>query len=429
MQTNCALNTFDFPTENRKLRFADVFAGCGGLSLGLMQAGWEGCFAVEKDQNAFQTLENNLLNPSARLRFNWPEWLGKEAISIDSFLEKYRADLEQISGEIDMLVGGPPCQGFSTAGRRNPLDPRNQLVKSYLELVHILKPRVVLIENVKGITADFASEDAEDGRLNYANWIKTDLENEYIVSSKMIDTSSFGVPQRRNRFFIIGFLKNCSLSSIDPFKAIESDRLSFLRQKGISTVPVSAQMAISDLEIRRNGTIPSRDTAGFEDISYKGPLNSYQRIMNHDYKGIPSDTRLARHKPDIVARFKKIINLCHDEGRLNVSLSPEQRASFGLKKRAIRVLDPDSPSPTITSMPDDLIHYAEPRAMTVRENARLQSFPDWFAFQGKYTTGGKRRQKEVPRFTQVANAVPPLVAESIGASIKNILQEESSPNN
>src|SRR6201986_2192813 len=81
---------------------------------------------------------------------------------------------------------------------------------------------------------------------------------------------------------------------------------------------------------------------------------------------------------------------------------------------ATRVLDPDRPSPTITSMPDDLLHYGEPRILTVRENARLQSFPDWFAFKGKYTTGGHLRRREVPRFTQVANAVPPLVARAIG---------------
>ncbi len=428
MQTNQANNILDLPIHDKKLRFADVFAGCGGLSLGLMQAGWEGCFAVEKDQNAFQTLKRNLMHPSAKLRFKWPDWLSEEAIGIGSFLEKYRANLENISGEIDMLVGGPPCQGFSAAGRRNPSDPRNQLVRLYLELVYILKPKVVLIENVRGITADFVSTEVDSDQINYANWIKSELERKYIVSSRVLDTSDFGVPQRRSRYFILGFLKGSTLSGVDPFKAIENDRLLFLRQKGIPVVPVSAQMAISDLELRRNGKIPSRDTTGFEDISYNGPLNSFQKIMNLDHVGVPSDTRLARHSPEIVARFSRIIKLCQAEGRLNVSLSPEQRASFGLKKRAIRVLDPDSPSPTITSMPDDLIHYSEPRAMTVRENARLQSFPDWFVFRGNYTTGGKRRQKEVPRFTQVANAVPPLVAESIGLSIQKILQEEALPN-
>ena len=87
------------------------------------------------------------------------------------------------------------------------------------------------------------------------------------------------------------------------------------------------------------------------------------------------------------------------------------------------MLDPDRPSPTITSMPDDLIHYSEPRTLTVRENARLQSFPDWYAFQGKYTTGGHLRKKEVPRFTQVANAVPPLVARAIGEMLAALMAD------
>jgi DNA (cytosine-5)-methyltransferase 1 len=136
---------------------------------------------------------------------------------------------------------------------------------------------------------------------------------------------------------------------------------------------------------------------------------------------VPSDLRLARHCELIEARFKKIIKICQDEGRLNTSVGEKINARFGLKKTALRVLDPAHPSPTITSMPDDLLHYAEPRTLTVRENARLQSFPDWFAFKGKYTTGGHLRRVEVPRFTQVANAVPPLVARAIGEFLVEVL--------
>ena len=141
-------------------------------------------------------------------------------------------------------------------------------------------------------------------------------------------------------------------------------------------------------------------------------------------KGVtPSDLRLARHAKNIAQRFQEIIHISHAEGRLNTSISNEVRERFGLKKRALRVLDPDRPSPTITSMPDDLLHYSEPRTLTVRENARLQSFPDWYSFQGKYTTGGHLRKKEVPRFTQVANAVPPLVARAIGEMLVALMAE------
>ena len=88
------------------------------------------------------------------------------------------------------------------------------------------------------------------------------------------------------------------------------------------------------------------------------------------------------------------------------------------------MLGPNSQSPTITSIPDELVHYCEPRILTVREHARIQSFPDWYEFKGKYTSGGKRRKNEVPRYTQVGNAVPPLFAEQIGRAIKEVLKED-----
>ncbi|MBK5549839.1 DNA cytosine methyltransferase [Pseudomonas sp. TH03] len=405
-----------------KPTFVDIFAGCGGLSLGLMQAGWDGIFAIEQDQHAFKTLHKNLIEDNLSSKFSWPASLPKSAHSVYSILEEKRELLEQYAGKVDMLVGGPPCQGFSSAGKRNISDPRNKLVEAYLEFVKALKPKVVLIENVRGITSSFSDAENPETKTNYANQIIATLSESYNVSTKLVDTSSFGVPQKRHRFFIIAFRKDIDDNFINPFDEIELDRHNFLKSKGIATVPVSSKMAISDLEIKLNGTTVSRDTPGFMEIAYTGPLSSYQRLMNVGNINPLSDTRLARHKPEISARFEKIIQLCHADGRLNVSLSAEIKASFGLKKSAIRVLDPNSPSPTITSMPDDLIHYSEPRTLTVRENARLQSFPDWYTFHGKYTSGGDRRRKEVPRFTQVANAVPPLVAEAIGLTISRLIK-------
>ncbi len=150
-----ANSTCEAPNSNKGFTFVDVFAGCGGLSLGLMQAGWKGLFAVEHDINAFQTLDANLLSENGRYQFNWPKWLPKSAIGVAEILEVHKTDLKAMSGKVDMLVGGPPCQGFSSAGKRNPADPRNRLVEHYLEFVRILRPKVVLIENVRGIAADF----------------------------------------------------------------------------------------------------------------------------------------------------------------------------------------------------------------------------------------------------------------------------------
>jgi DNA (cytosine-5)-methyltransferase 1 len=410
------------------LSFVDIFAGCGGLSLGLMQAGWKGLFAVERDKFAFQTLHDNLISPDSRYRFAWPEWLPRSPMDISELLVRSRNQLLDLRGQLDLLVGGPPCQGFSSAGRRNPHDPRNKLVEAYLEFVDITRPRFVLIENVRGITIDFTDDTSPKGKTNYARLIVDALATTYDVDFRMIDLSKFGVPQSRHRFFVVGIRKDAlCLTASQIFDQIERDRLAFLKGKGITALPVSSRSAISDLEVRRNNKIPSQDTVGFEDIRYEGPLTSYQKLMNKGHRGRVPDTRLARHRPDVEARFKKIIELCHADGRLNVSLSSELKASFGLKKQAIRVLDPDNPSPTVTSMPDDLLHYSEPRILTVRENARLQSFPDWFAFKGKYTTGGDLRRREVPRFTQVANAVPPIVAEAFGRSIASAISKTVRP--
>jgi len=399
----------------RSLTFVDAFAGCGGLSLGLLQAGLTGRLAIEQDTYAFATLKANLLTKNAPFRYSWPRWMPKEPVSITALLSSYRQQLLALRGTIDVLVGGPPCQGFSTAGRRQHDDPRNHLFAQYLRLVEVLNPKIVLIENVRGFASDFSL----GARVtNYAGLLRTALADGYVVHEQLLHLARFGVPQARTRYFVIALHK--SVKAGDPFKMLESRLPSFLRSLGV-TAPVSSSNAISDLEVRRCGTEPSQDTKGFEQIAYGRPLTRYQKLMNTGVT--PSDLRLARHADDIAQRFQEIIGISHAEGRLNTSISSEIRERFGLKKKALRVLDPDRPSPTITSMPDDLLHYSEPRTLTVRENARLQSFPDWFSFQGKYTTGGHLRKKEVPRFTQVANAVPPLVARAIGEMLVALMDE------
>lgn len=405
-----------------QLTFVDTFAGCGGLSLGLMKAGWHGLFAIEKDLFAFETLKHNLID-GCRYSFDWPKWLPPTSHDITTFADTFEDQLEEMAGAVDLLVGGPPCQGFSIAGRRNPEDPRNQLVKSYLELVDRLRPRAVLIENVRGFAVGFKDDACDGVVINYAQRLIESLSSDYLVFSKLLDTSDFGVPQRRRRYFFVGFRRDIArFSQFEFFDVLERLRLEFLAKKGILTVPVCARSAISDLEVVRNGSRPSSDTPGYQEIAYKGPDTSFQMLLN-DGAGVDvSDARLARHTPLIVERFRKIIDESHSEGRLNTTISRGLKERFGIKKSAIRVLDPNSPSPTITSMPDDLLHYHEARTLTVRETARLQTFPDWFQFRGKYTTGGHLRRKEVPRFTQVANAVPPMVAEALGLAIKACIE-------
>lgn len=404
----------------KPLTFIDAFAGCGGLSLGLMQSGWTGRFAIERDKFAFASLKANLLAKGAPYKYVWPRWLPKEPIGIVEILSNYRDELEDLSGSVDVLVGGPPCQGFSSAGRRKHDDPRNQLFASYLNLVDIIKPKAVLIENVRGFTLDFS---AGDEIMNFSQALKARLSDTYTVHEQLLDLSIFGVPQARTRYFVLAF--RSELNVPNPFVHLQDRLPSFLRSLQL-TAPVSSGSAISDLEVCRGGTQPSTESNGFEETRYTGPQTRFQKLMNAGCK-VPTNLRLARHAEEIVGRFKEIIELSHAGGRLNTSISAEMRARFGLKKLALRVLDPDRPSPTITSMPDDLLHYSEPRTLTVRENARLQTFPDWYLFQGKYTTGGHLRKQEVPRFTQVANAVPPLVARAIGEALTDLLERRGTP--
>jgi len=134
--------------------FIDVFAGAGGLSLGLTMAGWKGLFAVEKSPMAFQTLKHNLIDQKDKYNFEWPDWLPKEAIDIQTLLEKYEEQLKGLKG-VHLLAGGPPCQGFSSAGKRRYDDERNLLFEQYLELVKLVKPLMLLIENVQGFSKSF----------------------------------------------------------------------------------------------------------------------------------------------------------------------------------------------------------------------------------------------------------------------------------
>jgi len=380
-----------------------------------MRAGWKGLFAIEKDGFAFETLKVNLID-GPRFQYQWPEWLEQKPWTIESLMAAHGIELMALRGKVDLLAGGPPCQGFSSAGRRKSGDPRNELVERYLEFVEAVQPRMVLIENVRGITYDFVDGADDTVRRNFATDVISRLSTRYHVYTDTLRCSTFGVPQQRPRFFLVGMLKadGKRLPSADtPFSRMRDLRIRFLEQRGLKS-RMSSKQAISDLERERAGTGPCPDSKGYDAILTAAPRTNYQHLMRDGFEGVVSDTRLAKHRPHIVERFGKIIAECREAGRLNVQLNREMREKHGIKKMATRVLDPDLPAPTITSMPDDLLHYSEPRALTVRENARLQTFPDWFVFKGKYTTGGERRAREVPRFTQVANAVPPLMAEMWG---------------
>lgn len=410
-------------TDTLKYTVIDLFAGCGGLSLGLYQAGWTGLFAIEKNAFAFETLKYNLIEN--KKHFIWPEWLPKTEHDINEVLDKYAEHLKSLRGKVDLVAGGPPCQGFSMAGKRVEEDVRNQLVFSYIEFIKLVQPKMILFENVKGFTYAFDKGKNEDKAEPYSHKVMIKLEElGYNVKPHVIDFSQYGVPQRRKRFILLGIRKE--IGQPENFeKLLKEHRDVFLAQKGIGCKN-TLQDAISDL-LRSNGEIPSPDRKGFFSGKY-GPqtLTNYEKLMRSDYPEthqIADSHSFAKQTPDKINCYKRLLSEYPQRGK---RIDGKEREAWGIKQRGITILDPNTVSPTITGHPDDYLHYCEPRIMTVRECARIQSFPDWYEIKKKYTTGGQMRRVEVPRYTQIGNAIPPLFAELAGTILKMMLNHDKS---
>jgi DNA (cytosine-5)-methyltransferase 1 len=412
----------------KKKYYIDLFSGCGGFSLGLGNAGWEGLFAVEKDPMAFETFKYNLIDGEKYGHFSWPDWLPQKSTTIQTLLNKYTPQLKALRGKVELIAGGPPCQGFSMAGQRKSDDPRNKLSGEYIKVVGLVKPKFVVLENVRGFNAAFKDKEGVSNKVPYSMVVKGKLEGlGYTVFHDYVHSEKFGVPQSRTRFLMIGVRSDLIKGkSTSPFEILSDLRLDFLKEKGLPKRLITVKDAISDLELSQTDAklvyhSGSQDK-GFKKLEYKRPekLSSYVTVMRKGLNGTaPTSMRIARHREETKEQFIRI----QKTARPGIVLSKYEKEELGIKKQAICVLDATKPSKTLTTLPDDLLHYSEPRILTVRESARLQSFPDDFVFKGKYTTGGQQRTKECPRYTQVGNAVPPLVGEILGITIKKLLRD------
>ncbi len=398
------------------MNYIDLFAGCGGLSLGLYNAGWKGLFAIEKSPDAFKTLKHNLIDK--KNHFDWPDWLPEANLEIDSVIKDYKKELQSLRGKVDMVAGGPPCQGFSMAGRRKEDDQRNSLIKSYIYFISLVQPKIIFFENVKGFTLGFEKNKVKGEA--YSKLVLQELGKNYYVKGQLINFGDYGVPQKRTRFILVGVRKDVANAKQETassfFEKILANREAFLVSKNL-TINTNLQDAISDL-LKEYGTKQSPDTKSYEAGIYGNLQSNYQKLLKGDVKiAIADSHRFPKHRVDIVAKFKDIIESTSTK---NKDISKELRERYNIKKHTVIPLDGTLKSPTITTLPDDYIHYSEPRILTVREYARIQSFPDWYEFQGKYTTGGKLRIKEVPRYTQIGNAIPPLFGEQSGLILKQL---------
>jgi len=398
-------------STTNKLTYIDLFAGCGGLSLGLYNSGhWHGLFAVEKSADAFKTLRHNLIDQNEH--FSWPDWLRKQNHDINSLLRKHPDKLITLRGKVDLVAGGPPCQGFSTAGRRIEKDKRNTLVHSYLQFIELVQPKAILFENVKGFNIGFKNADDTRG-IPYSKVVLERLHELGYEDAKaeILDFSEFGVPQERKRCIIVGTLKGAAPKFYDQLENTASD---FLTQKQLAK-KTTLRSAISDIR-QKYGEIESPDSGNFKAGIYsRQPNSAYQKLMRRGHCGNPDSHRFANHTDAVQEKFTAIIN--------EKLTSKEVRERFNTRKSSTKLLPANKPTPTLTTLPDDYVHYCEPRILTVREYARIQSFPDWYEFKGKYTTGGPRRKVEVPRYSQIGNAIPPLFAELAGNALKEVLSD------
>ncbi len=340
------------------MKIIDLFCGIGGLSLGFEQAGFEVISAVDMWKDAVITYNHNRLDKVAKVE------------TVEEFNER---DLPRIikENEITGIIGGPPCQGFSTVGRREIDDPRNKMYLEFYKAVKLAKPLFFVIENVKGMLT-----------LNKGAFVKDLIERfgeyglGYNISYQLLNAADYGIPQNRYRVFYVGILGK-KFEFPKPFEYV-----------------LTAKDGISDLENSNN------EHYGTE------PQNDFQKEMRRDCQH-PINQDYTSHTEQTVSIISKI----PDGGNIR-SLSAEY---WQVRKynKAFERMGTFKPSNTIDTGHRNYFHYSEPRIPTVRESARLQSFPDSFEIVG--TRGSQ--------YKQVGNAVPPMLARIIAENIKHLLYE------
>ncbi len=347
----------------KKFTFIDLFCGAGGLSYGFEQAGFKALLGIDNDKKALETFEKN--------------HNGAQTICGDITKINYE-DIKKIIGKrkIDVIIGGPPCQGFSLSGFRNFDDPRNKLYLSYIRLVEEISPMAFIIENVPGLISLF-------GGAVKNSIVKRFSELGYTVKYKILCASDYGVPQNRKRVVFVGVKGGVNDYSYPP----------------VLQNCVTCEMALSDLP-------PLIDELGDETQSYLvEPQNTYQELMRK------RASYVANHVAAVHSdKVKNIIALVPDGGNYK-DLPPEYKEIRNFHVAWTRFAS-NKPAPTIDTGHRHHFHYKYNRVPTVRECARIQSFPDDFVFLGNKTQ----------QFRQVGNAVPPLMAEQIAKQLKFVLE-------
>lgn len=366
----------------------DLFAGCGGLSLGFKMAGFKSILASDIDENCKLTYTHN---------FPDVPFICQDITTITQVdLLKY------IDGRnVDVIIGGPPCQGFSLANKRrdnNNTDPRNQLFYHYLKILTWVQPKAFVLENVKGLLS------MQNGKV-IKEIVRCFTEAGYNVDFKILKASDFGVPQVRERVIVIGIRTDLQRIPMFPMP--------------LGKAPVTVDEAISDLPYLEAGQ-------GEENVAYAcAPQNAYQQMMRA-HSDIVHNHIAMKHTARLVERFKAIkagqslVDVWETHGAVKRG-NPTEKSTVKFSQNNQRLFG-DKPAPTIAaSFQSNFIHPHCDRNFTAREGARLQSFPDDFIFYGFRTK--MSWEKGLSQYQQIGNVVPPLLAYAIASTLAETLNK------
>ena len=538
----------------KHLTSIDLFAGCGGLSLGLEKAGFETVFVNELNADAMDSfLINRARNPYLKEKQNHSYDI-MELTQNPKALEKLRGRLHKELGDIGIVCGGPPCQGYSGIGHRSTFKnlnsqkediPTNHLYKEMAKFIGELAPRAFIFENVRGLLSARKTASGKKGEF----W--KDIQREfkaikvtppgkrkeycYIIQWKLLLAKDYGVPQNRPRVIMIGIREDVHNLLPDAIKENRQDAfypsktngapdlidvlgdlidVKYGNKIGVTTkYPKNAnlknQFQIELRRISRKGKVAAKGDpltehlysnhspqvvrkykrihkskqsllgpqqeqlanerckryVEYKDYKYKNKVlkerfvNDFYPLLNEPelekirQKEISSSAKKGTLYIRILNEVeKKVLDAVEgnhlnkkskiwkslseeDQNRIRHNLSKIVKKKAYQKKFSQRLLperwDKNGPNITITGGTEDLIHFSQPRTLTVREWARLQGFPDWYQFAGHRTTGGRRRAgdpdkgdwtRDLPKYTQIGNAVPVKLAYEIGKHLKDLIK-------
>lgn len=370
-----------------KPKAISLFCGAGGCSLGFKMAGYDVIYASDFNETAINTYKKNFPDTISEVQ--------------DICEQDFKALLKRLnlkSGELDILIGGPPCQGFSTAGTRFWDDPRNQLLKEYVRCLKEVKPKWFLMENVEGLLT------SNKGLYVYEA-LKAFKELGYAIRIDKVYSQEYGVPQRRKRVIITGNRLGIDFKAPEPISHASG------------RIFKNAEFTLGDALINLPKAVESpEDYARYpEQIStklfdyYKSPDGGVSDHFSKTIQGIHLK-RIQCLKPGQTMKDMPV-ELQHEsfkkraKRRVKDGTPSEKRggAPSGLKR-----LHLDQPSLTITGAATrEFIHPTENRPLTIRESARIQTFPDFFEFEGTQSQ----------RIQQIGNAIPPILAKAFGLHI------------